>query len=209
MILDQIGKRILVDPVWSRLVFDQTLKSWRQQEQRVPAELASAERALADTERKIGRLIDRIENGYDDPDVKRRLEERRTDRRELVKKIEQLKRASENRGPEPTEDWVREQLAELRNNLNCNAPAAAYALRDLVNAEIVVSEIQQDGRKRFHLRGRFTIRTSSITDVVAGQRTEGDGNGNVMDDTAEVIVIDFVDPNPLDAEAEKAKPTKR
>ncbi len=205
MILDQIGKRILVDPVWSRLVFDQTLESWRQQEQRVPAELASAERALADTERKIGRLIDRIENGYDDPDVKRRLEERRTDRRELVKKIERLRRASENRGLEPTEDWVREQLAELRNNLNCNAPAAAYALRDLVNAEIVVSEIQQDGRKRFHLRGRFTIRTSSITDVVAGQRTEGDGNGNVMDDTAEEIVIDFVDPNPLDAEAEKAK----
>ena len=67
MILAKVGRRILSDPVWFRAVFAQTLKAWRRHEQQVPTELASAERALADVERKITRLVDRIENGYDEP----------------------------------------------------------------------------------------------------------------------------------------------
>ena len=90
MILDEIGNRILANPAWSQVVFNQTIRSWRRREQQVPAELASAERALDDVERKIATLVDRIENGYDDPDVKRRLEERRAEPRVLAERIEHL-----------------------------------------------------------------------------------------------------------------------
>ena len=205
MILNEIGERILTDPVWLRAVFDQTMKSWRQHEQQVPKELASAERALADTERKITRLVDRIENGYDDPDVKRRLEERRAERRDLVKQIDRLKRATEYHGPEPDEAWVRERLEQLGATLNGNVPAAAYALRDLVGGSIVVTEIRQDGRERFYLQGRFTLCTNLVANAVASPCIEGNGNETGTDNLAEEIVIDFVDPDPLDAEAERAK----
>lgn len=205
MILDEIGKRILVDPVWSKAVFDQTLKSWRQREQQVPFELASVERALADTDRKIVRLVDRIENGFDDPDVKRRLEDRRTERRHLVKKIEHLKRANEIRGPEPNEEWLHEKLRQLGECLSGGTPAAAYALRDLVGGAITVAEIREEGRQRFYLQGRFAISTHSVTDLVAGDRSDAEGNENAAESRGEEILIDFVAPNLLDEDAEKAK----
>lgn len=205
MILEELGKRILADPQWFQAVFDHTLKSWKQREERGPAELVSTERALADVERKISRLVDRIENGYDDPDVKSRLEERRDTRRELVKRIEQLKRENENHGPEPTEQWVRQQLQQLGDSLKCDNPAAANALRDLVGGEIVVTEIRREGRKRFHLQGRFTIVSNSLANVATSSATESHCEGAVCDDLSENIVIDFVDPNPLDANSEKAK----
>ena len=204
MIVNEIGERILADPVWLRAVFDQTMKSWRQHEQQVPNELASTERALADTERKIARLVDRIENGYDDPDVKRRLEERRAERRDLVKQIDRLKRATECHGPEPDEAWVRERLEQLGATLNGDVPAA-YALRDLVDGKIVVTEIRQDGRERFYLQGRFTLCANRVANAVASPCIEGNGNETGTDNLAEEIVIDFVNPDPLDAEAEKAK----
>ena len=82
-----------------RLVCELTVGAWRQHVDQVPAELVSAEGALPDIDRKISRLVDRIENGLDDPDTMRRLEDRRTERRSLVKMIDQLRRANDNRGP--------------------------------------------------------------------------------------------------------------
>jgi len=205
MILDEIGKRILTCPAWSKAVYEETVKAWRQREDQVPAELASTERALLDIDRKISRLVDRIEDGLDDPDISRRLEHRRTERRKLVKRSEQLKQANDNRGPEPTEEWVREQLRNLGDCLKCDTPAAAYALHNLVGGEIVVTEIRQEGRQRFHLHGRFTIRIDSVTDAVAGCDLEVDPNHTGAMARTEEIGIDFVDPNPLDAKAKEAK----
>jgi site-specific DNA recombinase len=206
MILHVIGERILANPVWASEVFAQTLKAWRERERQIPTELASAERALSDVESKIRRLVDRIENGYDDPDVKRRLDERRAERRDRVKQVERLKRANEVRGPEPTEEWVHEQLRHLGERLNGCTPAAAYALRDLVGGKIVVTEIRVPGRKRFHLQGRFSLCTQSVAAVMAEDCAIGNEDTHVSDDClADEIVIDFVAPDPLDAQSEQAK----
>jgi transposase len=205
MILSEIGRRILADPVWFRAVYDQTLKSWQRHEQQVPKELVSAGRALADTEQKLTRLVDSIENGHDDPDVKRRLDERRAERRDLSETIKRLKQASEHCGPPPDEDWVRERLEQLGATLNGDTPAAAYALRGLVGGSIVVTEIREDDRKRFYLQGRFTLCTNLLADAVASQCTGGEDNESGTANVTEDIMIDFVDPNPLDAESERAK----
>jgi len=206
MILDEIRERILANPRWFGAVFDQTLQSWKQREERVPTELAGAERALANVERKTSHLVDLIENGLDDPNVKSRLEERREQRRELVKSIDQLKRDNEIRGPEPTEQWVREQLQQLGESLKCDNPAAANALRGLVGGEIVVTEIRRDGRKRFHLQGRFSIKSADVVNAATNTAMESDGEVTVPNDClSEDIVIDFVDLNPLVAKAEVAK----
>jgi hypothetical protein len=71
MILDEVGKRILGNPNWKQVVFEHLLKSWREQEDRAPAELVAAEQALADAEAKIKRLVDRVEAGDNDPEISR------------------------------------------------------------------------------------------------------------------------------------------
>jgi site-specific DNA recombinase len=206
MILGEVGARILSNPVWLDAVYLQTVKSWKQLVGRVPAELESTTRALADVDRKISRLLDRIENGVDDSGVKQRLEERREERRTLVKRLDQLERTNENLGPEPTKDWLREQLRELGECLNGDTPAAAIALRDLVGGKVVVTEIRRDGRKRFHLRGRFTIKVCAISNRATGLEAAENGDDETSDDgMSEEVVIEFVDPSPLDDKASRAK----
>jgi len=161
MILDEIGKRILNCPTWSHAVYEQTVTAWKHHGDHVPAELASAERALTDIAQKVSRLVDQFENGLDDPDINRRLGDRRAERRGLVKRIEQLKRAANDCDHAPTEEWVCEQLQNLGETLKSDTPAAAYALRNLVRGEIVVTEIRREGRKRFALRGRFCVRSNA------------------------------------------------
>jgi len=205
MILDEIGKRILNCATWSRAVYEQTLKAWKNREDHVPTELAAAERALTDAARKISRLVDKVENGLDDPDIKRRLDDRRTERRELVKRVEQLKRAANDCGQAPTEEWVREQLQNLGETLQSDTPAAAYALRDLLDGEIVVTEIRGEGRKRFSLQGRFHVRSNGVANAVSGVEIDDRETATQEEGITEEIVIHFVDPNPLDAAAAEAK----
>jgi hypothetical protein len=106
MILGEVGARILSNPVWLDAVYLQTVKSWKQLVGRVPAELESTTRALADVDRKISRLLDRIENGVDDSGVKQRLEDRREERRTLVKRLE----AAENGDDETSDDGMSEEV---------------------------------------------------------------------------------------------------
>ena len=205
MILDEIGSRILSNSDWFQAAYDRTVKVWRQAVDRVPAELSCAQQALADLDRRIERLVDRIERGLDDPDVEHRLGDRRSERRKLRKRVEKLQQANEHCGPEPTVEWVQERLRDLSDTLRGDAPAAAYALRDLLGGQIVVAEIRDEGRQRFRLQGCFRLTACAIADAVAGHRTTESCASTGPEDLDEEIVIDFVDPNPLDAESEKAK----
>lgn len=203
MILDEIGRRILTSPAWLKTVGEEMLKAWRRQEEQVPQELATDERSLSEVQRKIDRLVDRVENGVDDRDVKKRLQERRAEKRRLVKEIDRLRRVNENRGPEPSMDWVRDQLNELSDAVNGDTPAAALALRELVGGRIVVTEIRRDGRQRHYLQGRFTIRSTAVATAVIGKN--GEDNDTADDEHTEEIVIDFVDPDPMIPQSEEAK----
>jgi DNA invertase Pin-like site-specific DNA recombinase len=201
MILAEIGKRILADPFWFKTVYESALKSWQQHEEQTPAELAAAERALSDISAKIARLVDAIETGLDDPDLKARLEARRDERRVLAKTLDELRRTKDTEASEPTEEWVKQRLEQLHECLQGDQPAAAIALRELLGGKIVVSEIRGDG-KRHRLQDRFTICAGAVAGLAAVSPQTFGKEGDLLSDE---IVVEFVDPNPLDAEAEEAK----
>lgn len=207
MILDRIGSRILSDPAWFREVLRQLQQAWERQEAAIPSELAETERAIGDVDLKITRLVDRVERGDDDPDISRRLAERRDERRLLAQRRDQLQSSQNRQQQAPTEAWLRDQLLQLDRTLHESSPAAAYALRDLVGGRIVVTEIKTEGKQRHYLRGSFTLRTAAVarTAISQGQVSPQPADTSSNSDGGEQIVIDFVDPDPLDEKAEEVK----
>jgi hypothetical protein len=206
LILREIGQRILSDAAWFAAVCEETQKAWQALEDSVPAELAAAEQELASVEHKINRLVDSIESGLDDPSVTERLNGHRQRRRELAKRIDGLRRSAESRGPAPTVDWVREQLLELGQCLQSDDPAAAFALQQLVQGAIVVTEVRREGRSRHQLRGHFRLAARVVgTLITNGACSLSSGAAEPPESLTEEITIDFVDANPLDAKATQAR----
>ena len=206
MILSEIGKRILACSAWHKAVFDAVLEHWHAQESHLPKERAAAEKALADVERRISNLLDRVENGDETPELASRLVKRRKERQELARRVERLRQADESRRPEPTEAWVAEQLSHLGEVLTETNPAAAHALRDLVGGQIVVSEIRRPGSKRHHLQGRFAIASTAIVERTRGTEEEGPEKAGAESEVlGKEIVIDFREPLEIEALAERAK----
>jgi DNA invertase Pin-like site-specific DNA recombinase len=207
MILERIASRILSDPAWFQEVLRQLQQAWERQESLIPTELAAAERAIGDVDLKIARLVDRVERGDDDPDICRRLEERREERRQLLRRREQLKQNQALQQQAPTKNWLRGQLQQLDRALHESTPAAAYALRELVGGSIVVTEVKKAGKQRHHLRGSFTLRTAVVSRAarILDQAPPRPADILETSDGGEPIVIDFVDPDPLDEKAEEVK----
>lgn len=204
MILEAIGNQILVDPAWHADVLEATRAAWKHHQQTVPSELKAAEEALADVERKIIRLLNLIEQGSEDPDILQRLSNRRAERQSLLKDVERLKRANKSALPEPTDAWVADQLQNLSGVLSHAGPAAAHALRDLVGGKIFLKQVERPDSKRHFLRGRFTIRLSSVVTAATGRNVTlvaRDGAGAMEAEFA----IDFVEDDPMDALADKVK----
>ena len=206
MILDEIGKRILAVSTWRQAVLDAALAYWHAQEAHLPTELAAAEKALADVERRVTNLLDRIENGDDMPELNARLSERRAEKQELTTRVERLCRADDGRRPEPTEAWVGEQLSHLGDTLSDTGPAAAYALRDLVGGQIVVTEVRRSDRQRHYLQGRFAITsTALVTGLIGSAERAGEDAVPDSDGLVEEIVIDFREPPEIEALSKRAK----
>ncbi len=203
LILKAISDRILANSSCLEAVYHATLSAWRRLQDSLPSDLRDTESALAEVTRKIGRLVDQVENeDHPDPDLAERLAERRGERQALEAKLDGLRRKAEHRPQEPTMEWVQEKLIQLDQVLSEPTPAAAFALRELVGGQIVVDEVRTEGRKRFFLRGKFTI---GLGQVLKGLATEGDQAAEGNAGLQEQITIDFVRSNPLDAKAEEAK----
>ena len=214
LILGAIGQRILANLAWQQTVLDLTLAAWGGQRRERPGRIQELENALATVDRKITRLLDLMENedGTNDPDIKRRLGERRAERRELATELDRLKgkelRTAEGQpvDKEPTAEWVAQKLENLAEVLKEGSPAAAHALRELVGGQVAVEEIREPGRKRYYLRGRFTIKSQSLAKVVMPALANSpEENGEERSQLSEEILIDFVDADPLDELADKAK----
>lgn len=95
LILEEIGRRILSDEPWRRAVHEQALKAWNDFESTVPAELSAAQKQLAAVEQRIARMVDKIEDGLDDPDVDTRLYDRRKEKEQIAQHREAAKRDDE------------------------------------------------------------------------------------------------------------------
>jgi site-specific DNA recombinase len=206
MILDEIGRRILVNPNWRQVVLDELSKACKFDEAQLPSALAAAEKALANVERRITNLVAQIEDGHGGPEVGNQLAKRRIERREWEEKVKYLRKADQNRRPAPTDTWVNQQLQHLGDILAQNTPAAAIALRDLVGGEIVVAEIRNPDRQRHYLQGRFTIKATTLVQAISGQNNDSPPNdAELPDDAGEEIIIDFREPAQCEVDSEKAK----
>lgn len=206
LVLAEIGKQILQNETWIQAVFEATITAWQRRQQQLPTKLETARRGLADVKAKIERLVDRIEAGIDDPDVRERLRERRGQRRDLVKQLSQLETADQQTGPAPTLDWVHQQVAMLGDTLLGETPAAAYALRDLIDGQIVVELIRLPGRKRKFYRGRFKLKCRQLLEDTTVENSASDSvHANEVALKAKEVVVDFVEQDPADDEADRAK----
>jgi hypothetical protein len=204
LILEAVGRRILGDDSWRQAVQQQALRAWEEFESTIPAELTAAEKLLAEVEQRIARLIDKVENGVDDPDIKARLAERRKERQQLERNIGGLRNAASNRPPQPTPQWIDEQLKNLHQVLASNTPAAAVALGNLIG-KVVVSEVMRPGRKRPFLRGDFTLQTRSVVDALNGTERQNTAASSGQGDSGEKIAIDFVGPDPKYTMSDRVK----
>jgi hypothetical protein len=113
MILEAIAQRILSNPAWFQVVYEETLAAWRAQGTCRPEEIRRAEKALTEVNREITNLVDSVASGNDSPAVRRRLAEREKEQTALVKRLAELNRSEAQRQPEPTTTWVAEQLRHL------------------------------------------------------------------------------------------------
>jgi site-specific DNA recombinase len=148
LILEEIGRRILSDEAWRRAVQEEALKAWNELQSTVPAELNVAQKQLSAIEQRIARIVDQIEDGLADPDVKHRLADRRREKEQLARTIAKLRTATTSRPPQPTPEWIDEQLKSLNEVLSSETPAAAIALANLIG-DVVVRPCGRDASGRF------------------------------------------------------------
>jgi site-specific DNA recombinase len=196
LILEEIGQRILSDEAWRRAVHEQALKAWNDFESTIPAELSAAQKQLAAVEQKIVRMVDQIEDGLDDPDVKNRLADRRKEKEQIARNIAKLRNATTSRPPKPTNEWMDEQLKNLQEVLSSGTPAAAIALGNLIG-DVMVTEVSRPGRKRPFLRGEFVLRTRSVVNVlIRAHGSESSDAAAGQDAADEKITVEFVEPDP-------------
>jgi DNA invertase Pin-like site-specific DNA recombinase len=203
LILQEVSVRILADPDWLRAVFDATRFAWNLRRQTLPNELRDTQKALDEVNRKIDRLVDSLEwDDQPDPDVARRLALRRAERRELETRLAAARQIAAEQPIEPTFEWVCEQVRQLGTVLSGSTPAAAYALRDLLDGPIRVRQIERPGKKRHFLRGTMRIRLAGVITASGMKAAEFATSENVP---CEEITIDFIRENPLNAQSEAAK----
>jgi site-specific DNA recombinase len=195
MILDAISQRIIANQAWQQAVFDYTLATWRREAEQQPSDLQNAEKALADVKRKIKRLLDMIEGGSEEPDLNERLAQRSKERDALANQCQQLQASAGAPRPEPTLDWVAQQIEELSKTLHSEGPAAALALRNLVGGQVVVREVQRPGRQRHLAQGNLILRSSQVARS-AGLPADGLASGSCtgVNDLMEEVVLDFREP---------------
>jgi DNA invertase Pin-like site-specific DNA recombinase len=206
LILQAIGQRIFSNPTWLRAVYEETLTAWRVQGQRRPGEIQEVDKALAEVDRKIARLVDSIEAGNDSQEVRARLGERRREREALSKNAEKLRTSAEQQPKEPTEEWVARQMTCLEETLQGGGPAAALALRNLVGGQITVQEIREPGRQRHYIQGRFVIRSARLLVSLGIQAVSAaDGTGTNAPTTSEEVVVDFRDDDPAETIVDEVK----
>jgi DNA invertase Pin-like site-specific DNA recombinase len=195
LILEEVGRRILSDEPWRRAVHEQALKAWNDFESTVPAELEAAQKQLAAVEHRISRMVDQVEDGLNDPDVKSRLADRRKEKEQIARNIAKLRNATTSRPPKPTPELIDEQLRNLHQVLSNGTPAAAIALGNLIG-DIVVSEVLRPGRKRPFLRGEFVLRTRTVVDAINGKTASESSNDSAEQAAGgEKITLDFCEPD--------------
>ncbi|MDB5313471.1 MAG: hypothetical protein JWO38_7673 [Gemmataceae bacterium] len=194
LVLAAVGESILQNPVWHQAVLDHARAAWETKQASRPDDKVEIETRLGAVEGRIARLVDAIEAGNAGPEVRQRLDERRREREELLRRRGALIRDDSVQHTPPTAAWVTDQLKALHGLISSGEPAAAVALRNLLGAMVVVEVAPVDRRRRF-LRGTAAPSVGSV--LGAGGTGGGVSPGP--------LVIDFTDAPPWASIADRVK----
>ncbi len=202
-ILAAIGERILSNPHWCEAVYAAMDRAWHERITSCPNEVRELEAQIKECERRIERLVTLMESSDDpDPDLLKRLAERRTERNHLARQERRLQSETASTPTPPTREWADQQLTQLGEVLRSSTPAAGMPLRDLLNGPIVVEEVIVPGKKRRYWRGKLVF----VLDRVAGVQTTQPLNDSTESECAltETVVIDFREESRAEQLAERA-----
>ena len=137
-----------------------------------------------------------IENGDAIDEVSTRLAQRRKELAECEAGIDELMRTATWSQNEPSRAWIVVQLRNLDAILRSPTPAACQALRRLVGGSIVVEQVQDSGKSRGFLRGRFSLDVPAALEIAGilpqTPQIKQHLSGSTM--PSREIVIDFIAP---------------
>jgi hypothetical protein len=199
LILSAIGSRILDDPAWRQAVLDAATAAWDAKQAKVPDEIRRLEQSLAAVALKIRHLVDEIEKGVQDPEIRARLVARRREESELQRQVSGLRRKISASAPPPTAPWVDAKIQELHELLSGDHPGVAPVLRRLIGP-VTVTEVQPSDRLRPYFRAAFRISAAAVAGVIAG-----DGDGPTEGGLLQEVTIDIREPSPAEERADQVK----
>lgn len=189
LLLGRLGNMLLDDPGWRAAVLATATAEWERATRVAPAERAGLERSRAELASKVARLVDGIEAGAADPDVRDRLRQRRAELSELDRHLRADRPVAP--GEPPTEEFVRRQLSHLHDLLSGGGPPANTALRQLLGP-VTVTESHRPCWEQKFLRGRCRPRTAFGAEA-------GDGH------SGRELVVDFHERDAVDDQLEQVR----
>jgi len=193
LILNVIGEKVLASGAWFSAVWTACQQEWKSYCSTVPQEVQSVERELAEVDLKLQRLVDRIENGDDSPEITQRRSERLAQKAVLGQRLKKLKDDARQYPQEPSEEWLREQLAHLGDALRNGTPAAAHALKALVGGKIVVEQLQKPKMKSFFWWGTFQLSIHHVSQALGLKaKAELSFSASPLEET---VTLDFMAPD--------------
>lgn len=207
LILEAIGQLVLADQPWQEAAFQSLSKSWQELVTARPDEVQEVSKQFHDCERRIGRLVDQVEDSeVPNPELKQRLAERRAERIDLTRRLERVKSPPSSLQTPPTREWAEQQLARLGDVLRSGTPAAGEALRNLLDGPVRVEEIPVENRKRRFWRAKLVVEIGRLTTVtVPGLSIASDepNNGTLLTQT---ITLEMRQPTKTERQGDAAWP---
>jgi len=204
-ILDIIGERLLTNPNWREAVYEAMSRAWHDQISSGPDKARELKSQVNECERRIDRLVTTIETSDDpDPDLLKRLAERRAERQDFARRERQLQSQPIATPTPPTREWADQQLARLGELLGSGTPAAADALRNVLHGPIVVEEVTVPGKKRRFWRGKLVFDLIRVVSAVRTTPPRMDNSAESEPALTETIMIDFREESRAEQLAERA-----
>jgi hypothetical protein len=196
LILDHLGQAILSSPAWLIELEAAFEKAYTANHDRAPLEEANLRRQLADIELRRENLMRLAEKGDTDPDLMKRVAERRREAQDLRDRLHQIEASQTVTPSKLTRESLVDDLKNLSERLRGSETDAGEVLRRLLGGRIIVAEVKTEGSSLRFLRGSLQVRVYDVSQAI--------GRGDEIEDvdSPAVIsrVIDFIDPECVSVE---------
>jgi DNA invertase Pin-like site-specific DNA recombinase len=166
LILEVVRNRLIASESWLARLLGDVSDAWQVFQKAHPSQLTELQKQLTDVRKKKKRLLDQMEGDETpDPDLRKRLAERRQEEERLLRLVTQAERHQQEFKGEPTREWVLAKLRHLDELLEMDPAPAGVALQKLIGP-IVVTETQVSDSKRKRLVGTISLSNLKISNEV-------------------------------------------